>query len=81
MLTSRLDREVVASKWRFYVLGGDILTEDKLYQQFEEYYKAKRVYVSYVFDDILSFLITGSSYILVYRKALFSRIKLLTTLP
>ena len=81
LLFSSADRKYVEHKWRVLIQETPLPTEQFLKNQFNEYFQVKREYAGFVLDDILRYLILAISYVLIYRRDLFSRIQLLVTLP
>lgn len=81
LLTSPSDNTYVKHKWQSLVVDGNLLTEESLRQQFDAYFAVKKEYVGYVVDDLLSYFTTALGYIFYYRHEMFTKIKLLVTLP
>lgn len=81
LLLSPIDNKCVNHKWKVLIEETPLLTEEKIAEQFKEYYKFKKQYVVYVVDDLLLYVNIGLAYIFSYRKEIFDKIRLLTTLP
>jgi hypothetical protein len=81
LFLSPTDRRYVNQKYKELILETPLLTEEIINTQFEQYWKVKKLYVSYVLDDLLLYAMIGISYVFSYRRNLFKRIRLLTTLP
>lgn len=81
LFLSPTDRRYVNQKYQELIIQTPFLTEDLITTQFEHYWKVKKLYVSYVIDDLLLYAMIGMSYVFPYRRNLFKRIRLLTTLP
>ena len=81
LLLSPSDRKYVEHKWQSLIVEGVMHTEEQVSQQFSAYFQAKKEYVVYVVDDLLTYVITGLYHVLIYRKAMFRKIKLLATIP
>ena len=78
---SPTDRRYVNQKYQELIIQTPFLTEELIAAQFQQYWKVKKQYVSYVVDDLLLYAMIGMSYVFPYRRNLFKRIRLLTTLP